>query len=113
MVVDEKTSFDSFNYFCKGKRSVILKPLNSWCGKGVYKSTTEEPRNLLEAIKKNDQYLVEEIVQQDFRLSALNSDTVNTIRLLSLMDNDGNVSVPLAAFRIGRKGYCTDNFHSH
>ena len=113
MVVDETTSLDSFNEFCKDKHSVILKPLDSWCGQGIYKSNTDDPKNLLESIKKNGQYLVEEIVEQDSRLSALNSDTVNTIRILSLMNNDGNVSVPLAAFRIGRKGYCTDNFHSH
>jgi len=113
IVVNENTPLDDFLTFCKGKQNVIVKPLDSWCGQGIYKTSVDNPETLLNDIKKEGQYLVEEIVEQDGRLSALNSDAVNTIRLLSLVDNDGNVSVPLAAFRIGRKGYCTDNFHNH
>lgn len=113
IVVNEKTSCDDFRAFCENKHSVIVKPLDSWCGQGIYKTNVDDPETLLEHIKKEGQFLVEEIVEQDDRMSALNSDAVNTIRVLSLMDNDGNVSIPLAAFRIGRKGYCADNFHNH
>ena len=107
---------DEFAEFCAGRESIIVKPLDEWCGKGIYRINLDSEKNtaeVLSSICRNGVMLVEEPIVQHEELARLNPDAVNTIRILSLTDAKGNISLPLAALRIGRKGYCVDNFHAH
>lgn len=61
---------------------------------------------------RNGTVLLEEYFVQNTLISMLNPDTVNTIRVITMRDDSGEVNIPFANIRIGRKGMCVDNFCS-
>lgn len=55
-------------------------------------------------------FLFEELVKQHPQLTKLNSSSVNTCRILTIKRKDAGIEMPMAYFRIGRKGSVVDNF---
>lgn len=49
---------------------------------------------------------------QDDCIGTLNADTVNTMRVITMRDSQGEIHIPFSNIRIGRKGMCVDNFCS-
>lgn len=105
-----------FAAFVKKHPSFILKPTDSWCGHGVMKMDCGAETDIAELYaqlrKDYGACLVEEIIVQHEKMASLNPDSVNTIRVISLLDAKGEVHIPCAAVRIGRSGACIDNFCS-
>lgn len=106
---------DSFLQFADGKQILIIKPTDSWCGHGVKKcevpAGAEEKKQLFEQLANDyTTFLAEECFQQHEKIAKLNPDTVNTLRVISIADNDGIIHIPFASIRIGRKGAVVDNF---
>lgn len=55
-------------------------------------------------------YLIEEKIEQHPLLSQINSSSVNTCRLLTLVQPDNTITIPFAAFRFGRMGNTVDSW---
>ena len=55
---------------------------------------------------------IEPSLVQEPVLRGFNPDTVNTVRILTLNDTNGNISIVSAAVRFGRKGNFVDNMHA-
>lgn len=108
-----KDTFDIFADFVKRHETVIIKPENDMGGHGIEKIKNDEfLLDNFKRITKNGPILAEEIIKQHPKMALLNSDSVNTIRIVTMRDDKGNVTAPLASVRIGRKGACVDNFCS-
>lgn len=112
--VSEKEE-QKFIDFVSMKEMVIVKPIDSWCGHGVTKfkipADREAQKALYEKLISNyGEFLVEECIIQHEQIGSLNPDSVNTIRVISMIDKTGEVHVPFASIRIGRKGSDVDNF---
>ena len=106
---------EQFLQFIKGKKQIIVKPLDSWCGHGVQKcfvpdEITEQKRLFDTLVKDYSAFLAEECFQQHKAISKLNPDTVNTLRVISIADSKGEIHIPFASVRIGREGAVVDNF---
>lgn len=106
---------EAFCRFAEGKQTVVIKPTDSWCGHGVQKceipAGEKEKRELFETlVKAYTTFLAEECFQQHEQIAQLNPDTVNTLRVISIADPEGEIHIPFASIRIGRKGAVVDNF---
>jgi hypothetical protein len=100
-----------FKQFCKGKKYVIAKEVDNCGGVGVSKEFIQDTNRLYEKLKKNKQYLVEEVIVQNSKVSKLYPDAVNTLRLFTFLDDNGEVQILNSIFKIGNKGF-VDNFAS-
>ena len=114
LLLDSEKMSD-FLAFTEDKPCVIVKPTNSWCGKGVKKyelSKNQESRIELfnQLISEYTSCLIEECFVQHEAMSRLNPDSVNTIRIISLKDQNNEIHIPFASVRIGREGSAVDNF---
>ena len=106
-----KSTKKDFRQFCKGKKYVIAKEIDNCGGIGVSKEFVQDTNRLYEKLKKNKQYLVEEVIVQNSKVSKLYPDAVNTLRLFTFLDDNGEVQVLNQIFKIGNKGF-VDNFAS-
>lgn len=104
---------DEFLNFLNKYKEVILKPELGSFGMGIKKiqSGNFNVDKLFEEFKLK-KYILEEIIEQHKSLSELNRTSLNTIRVVTLIDKNKNVNIMSAVLRVGREGKVTDNFHS-
>lgn len=109
------TTVCSYEEFCSfvGKQKCFFgKPVGRTGGKGarVIDASNMDTRELYEMCK-TEGLLCEEIIVQHDQLAAFNDSTLNTIRILTILDSKDEPQVLMAAGRFGRKGKVVDNFH--
>lgn len=108
-----EVSFEEFETFFKKHKSIIVKPVDEMCGKGVDKINLDENTNIkqiYEDLLKNNQILIEECVKQNSKIASLNPSSVNTLRVVTLK-KENEVKVLFTALRIGN-GKSVDNFNN-
>lgn len=99
---------------------VFAKPSDGMMGEGVFRLQIINAKpyingvehsidDLIEIVLSTD-YILQETIIQDERMSKLCPSSVNTIRLQTVMDKDGNVLPFGAMVRIGREGSSVDNW---
>lgn len=111
--VDASTcSFEEFVAFLDRHEKFFAKPVRGTGGAGahVVRSDVSAPADLY-ASCKNNEMICEEIVRQHPDIAAVNADTLNTVRITTLLDADGVAHIVLAVARFGRAGKAVDNFH--
>lgn len=111
LLLDGK-NIDAFKKFVAEHRTIIVKPLNLSCGKGIEKIDISDDLNLDDEYKRlfeAKKLLIEEAVIQDDKMSTLCSTSVNTIRLITILSN-GQPHLVAGAVRMGREGNFVDNF---
>ena len=100
--VDLHDPFDAFATFC-GKHSVFfVKQPVSYGGLGVKKiklESGEDLKALYESLKEDRFYLAEEVISQDERMAYLNPSSVNTVRIVTIVKESGEVVYAL--LRVG------------
>lgn len=99
---------------------VFAKPSDGMMGKGVFRLQIKDAKPYVNGVEHDiddlinivlsADYILQETVIQDERMSKLCSSSVNTIRLQTVMDKDGNVIPFGAMIRIGREGSSVDNW---
>ncbi len=99
-----------------GKHDVFFaKPNDGQCGKNIEKIDVQEWNNDYEKVYnhllENKLELLEEPVVQCEEMSRLNSSSVNTTRMVSVMNERGEVTILATFVRIGN-GKIVDNFNS-
>lgn len=106
------SSFDDFKNFIKKYPTIVVKPLDDCCGKGVQFINSEgyNPKSLYDRLIKNKQVLIEEPIKQCEKLNELNYSSVNTIRIVTFLKND-KVNILFSAVRIGKNNEKVDNFN--
>jgi len=107
-----KCTLDEFESFVKKHPIFFGKPLAGTGGHGAgFWRATGNIEALFNDCKKQD-LIVEEIVKQHKELAKFNADTLNTIRIYTLLKMNDEPIVTLSSVRMGRKGSAVDNFHS-
>lgn len=105
---------DAIN-FMKTHDIFMAKPNNGQCGKGIEKINVKKYKRNYEKLYKhlvdNKLELLEELIIQHESMSNLNPSSVNTIRMVTAMNDENKVTVLATFIRIG-KGKCVDNFNS-
>lgn len=108
-----KTSLEDFSKFIESKKYVMAKTIDLCCGKGIEKieyNSNINLENLYNNLKKNKQFLIEEYVCQHKDLNKLYPESVNTLRIVTLLKNNV-VNVVFVGLRIGNLGNVVDNFN--
>ncbi len=98
-------SEEKFVEFIKNKTSIIVKPIDSAFGQGIFKinvSNIEKPSDLYNKLKtyNNGKVIVEEWINQHQSINRLYSKAVNPIRLITIV-NKGNCYILTGGITIG------------
>lgn len=103
-------SLNEFEVFCRYHLIVMVKPRRSSCGRGVRKMMIGNQVNLRDLFSelRNEDVIVEEYLNQHPEMSAFHPESVNTIRVTTVLTDSG-VEIMNAAFRIGNRGEAIDN----
>ena len=100
--------------FLREQKHVIVKPRDLNWGRGVYKLSYSEVSNMktfCESARK-EEYLLEEVIQQHPDLHSINSASVNTLRVCTMLDKEGVLHILFAGLRMGRGESVVDNMNS-
>lgn len=108
----KSTSFEDFKNFCLNKDRIVVKPVSLLQGKGIYlidfnnkETKIHEAYNTL--IGKD--VIIEECINQHPKL-CLNNSSVNTIRVITMIDRNGNCVFLKTLLRAGVGESVVDNF---
>lgn len=101
-----------FREFCEYKDIFVFKPLYGAMGKGIRPVTISEYENtdqLFDELNcEQGEWMAEELIKQHDIMKSLNSDSVNTVRLITYFD--GHKTIVHRAFaKVGRGGSFVDN----
>lgn len=111
MILDGE-NFQEFADFFREKESLFIKPLDKSCGEGIEKLVYDQEvdiRGIYERLVLEGKLLAEEVIVQDGKMASLCSTSVNTVRLITVL-NGGKPYLVAGAVRMGREGNIVDNF---
>lgn len=106
-------SIENFKEFIKDKNKICVKPVDDCGGKGVeiLNVNSESSKTIYDSLIKNNQLLVEEVIKQHESINKLYSKSINTLRIITFLTDDGHVEIMKSIFKIGNNTV-TDNFSS-
>lgn len=107
--------FNKFEDMFKRHGEIIAKPHNATHGIGVQKinyNNTVDVKALYEQLKSRDCF-VEQVIHQIKDIAKLNSSSVNTLRINTLIRDNGDIDITNATIRIGGGGAVADNLHNN
>jgi hypothetical protein len=112
-----EADFDAFCAFLDGKDVVFAKPNSSESGKGIEKLKKSDFPSLsamYEYIKSPDKRfgVLEELIVQHPDMEKLYPLSVNTIRIATAVDEEGNPHCAYATCKMGNEGKFVDNMEN-
>ncbi len=112
----EDCSEEEFRSFAAGKGRIFVKTLGGFGGLGVKAvDLPEDPEQLpqlLQSLRAEGYGLAEEAIRQHEGMSALCAASVNTIRMVTLIDGSGTPHLMYALVRMGMGSAAVDNISS-
>jgi len=110
----QNSSLKEFQDFCKNKEAIVGKVVDSCGGHGIdiYQvSDFSSIKELMNHLLNKKQYLVEEKIIQHESMNQLYDKSINTLRVITFLTDDGEVVILNVVLRIGNGGN-VDNFSS-
>lgn len=102
--------------FMKKHKTFMVKPLMGTCGKGIEKINTKDYSSLetlyQHLVKTNLNVELEEVIMQAKEVSNIYPNSINTVRIVTILDDDNVPHIICAYFRIGNGNKWVDNFNS-
>ncbi len=108
-------AFADFEAFMQSREVIISKPAASTCGKGVEKlnkSDFADLQALYDHLQAEGSGLIEDCLAQHEDLSAIYPHSINTLRIVTVIDRNGQPQVVYAFIRIGNGGRFVDNINA-
>lgn len=109
------SSKEELKAFMKKHPVFMAKPITGTCGKGIEKIDVKNYQNVDDIIryltKEEMNYELEELIIQCEEVNQIYDGSINTVRIVTILDDDHNPHVICAYFRIGNGKY-VDNFNS-
>lgn len=115
MIVDENTAKEEILQFLQNKEGVFAKIPVSCGGKDVHYFHTQTDAEKKEIFNfcKNGPVVLENSIEECEELHCFSNYTaVNTLRIITIVDSNGNPHIAAAILRIGRDGSAVDNYSS-
>ena len=109
-----KTDAAGLRDFCAGTEAIFCKPAGLCGGEGIQRLITADIDDydaLYDRLVKGGQLLIEEPIRQHPDMNKLCPDSVNTVRIVTLVTAQGAQMV-YALVRMGMGGVCVDNVSS-
>ncbi len=107
----EKATIDDLDRFLADKRYFLAKPDDGECGHGIEKLDKESfqsTESLFNYLKEKNFGVCEEIIKQHEDLARLHPDSLNCIRICTLL-KDGKVNFLYGLLKMGSDGGFVDN----
>lgn len=104
--------YDIFLNYINKHPIFVIKPLDSSFGKGIKLVNSDEyndKKSLFMELIGNGPLILEEHIKQNNKLASLHSNSLNTIRMITYLDNENNVTIHYPFIKIGQKGSFVDN----
>ena len=107
-------NLEEFKKFIKNKKYIIAKPIDGMCGKGVEKLEVniKDASKTYDYLMKNKHILVEEVATQCAEMAKLHPNSINTIRIFTIVNKYHVFNVVGTYIRMGNEGRVVDNFNS-
>lgn len=112
-----RSSIEEIMSFVGSHNSVIAKPLSDYGGHGVMKISEGDStrgskiETLRQRIAMGEGYIVEEVIENCDNLKQLAPASLNTVRLVTVIDRAGEMHVIASLLRMGNGMAVTDNYH--
>ena len=104
-------SLDDVVKRCRESKNVIVKiSRGSSCGKGIFFwDDKKTDKDLIALLQEHKNLIIQEVVKQHEFLSSIHPESLNTLRIVTLMI-DGKVVLLRSLLRMGRNSSKVDNF---
>lgn len=114
MLIDDLTSEADISAFIERHTSVLVKSISADSGKGIFTIRTRDNDLIKKLIedKKFHSFLMEEICVNCDELKEINSASLNTLRLVTIVNAQNECEIISANMRIGTGDAVVDNFAS-
>ena len=92
--------------------TIIVKPPTGTWGIGIYKLNyleKDKTVRLLELINEGKEFILEEYIENINSIKSLNPSSLNTLRIVTCVDQSGKTHVIKSLIRIGTSDSCVDN----
>ncbi|MBR7143076.1 MAG: hypothetical protein IKD06_06025 [Clostridia bacterium] len=112
-LVLKEANASEFSAFLQGQEKIFVKKDDGFAGRGIacLDVSEEDPQAFLERLRQEGYDLAEHVICQHSQLAALAPASVNTVRMVSVLDTKGQTHILLAALRCGR-GSRLDNLNA-
>ena len=107
-----KATEEDIERFVSANRVFFAKTADGYGGFGVKRYEDMDPKAAKAIIDENHFNLLEQPIIQHPVMSELNSTSVNSLRIVTLLDEDGEANIMYALVRVGRTGADVDNVSS-
>lgn len=108
-------SIEDLKKFIHKHQIFMAKPVAGTCGKGIEKINSADYKNVAEIInyltREGMNYELEELIIQSPEVNKIYAGAINTVRIVTILDDNNVPHVICAYFRIGNGKY-VDNFNS-
>ena len=116
LIVKDMTP-ESLESFCRDKEVIFAKPNNGVSGKGIEKlkvSDFESVKALYDYVKNPEKKfgLLEEAIKQHPEISKLYPLAINTFRIVTVVDDNGDSHCIYCTLKMGDKGKFVDNLEN-
>jgi len=114
-IYPKESTCEEFCQFCQLQEKIIIKPVSSTQGRGIYiieSPHAQKKQEILFNELRKESVLVEQIVEQHPLLAEFNDTSLNTVRVHTIRQPSGQTDAVAAYIRFGRKGNIVDNFHA-
>lgn len=108
-----ETNYNTFRSFLEAEKEVFIKPCKANKGEGIRKLHLDEIDNFEALYRqlKEENVLIEEIVKPHSSVK-FNSTSVNTIRVMSILDKNFKCHILKTILRVGVGNTIVDNYHA-
>ena len=110
--IKDKEDYDKFEQFCLKYNQIVKKPVDSSLGKGIELIDTKGKnlKNLFnEILKDHNEFILEERIKQGKEMAKLHPESVNTIRVIPFLKENGEVIIHYPFLKIGQNKSFVDN----
>lgn len=99
--------------FIREHQSVLVKPVGRTQGLGIYK-LVYDPETVEATVAElmKDSYVLEEFIRQHPEMERINPSSVNSLRMVTILDKKGEAHIVNVELRGGGAGSVVDNYHS-
>lgn len=120
IIQNENEFIEILNFLIKKSptQSVFIKKSGgSWGGRGIFRVSGENIANKefisnIYSVVSNSSFIFQETIDQHNEINRFNDSSVNTLRIDTFIDKNGNVEIISAFIRIARKKIHVDNISS-
>lgn len=110
LTTDNATAKDIEDFIFRTK-TIIAKPLSDFGGRGIMKFDSDMPAiSYIQQLAQNN-YILEECIENAPSIKEIAPNSLNTIRIVTLIDRNGMLHILAALLRMGNGKSFTDNYH--